>query len=204
MRPNPRVPEEYIGAFREIARRIQASISDSSRKRKASVVMYVAGGAAVQFYTGARISLDVDAAFSSRLLLPEDLDVAFRGSDGKARMLYFDRQYNETLGLLHDEAHADSRPLEIEGVDRSVLDVRLLSPVDVAVSKIARLQDYDQADIRALASEGLITEKALRLRATEALADYVGDVARARNSIEIACGIVREARQRATRRTKRS
>ena len=74
----------------------------------------------------------------------------------------------------------------------------------VAVSKIARLEDYDQADIRALASEGLITEKALRLRATEALADYVGDVARARNSIEIACGIVREARQRATRRTKRS
>lgn len=204
MRPNPRVPDEYISAFREIARRIEASLSGSSRKRKALVAMYVAGGAAVQFYTGGRISLDIDAAFSSRVLLPEDLDVAFRGPDGKARMLYFDRQYNETLGFLHEDAHADSRPLEIEGVDRSVLDVRLLSPVDIAVSKIARLEDHDRDDIRSLAAEGLITEKALRERAMQALAGYVGDEARVRNSIDIACGIVRAAARASRRRSKRS
>lgn len=203
MRPHPRVPEPYVGAFREIARRIQASLSGSARKRKGPVAMYVAGGAAVQFYTGARISLDVDAAFSSRVLLPEDLEVAFRGLDGKARMLYFDRQYNETLGLLHEEAHADSRPLAIEGVDRSILDVRLLSPVDVAVSKIARLEDHDKTDIRALAAEGLITEKAMRQRATEALASYVGDDARVRNSIDIACGIVRAALRQSKNPTRR-
>lgn len=203
MRPDPRVSEEYIGAFREIAKRIQASIDSSSRKGKKPVVMYVAGGAAVQFYTGARISLDVDAAFSSRVLLPEDLDVSFRGSDGKARMLYFDRQYNETFGLLHDEAHADSRPLEIEGVNRSVLDLRLLLPIDIAVSKIARLEDHDKADIRALALEQLITGKALRQRATEALANYVGDDVRVRHSIDIACEIVRSASRPPKGRTKR-
>lgn len=203
MRPNPRVSEEYVGAFREIARRIQASVIGSSRKRKDPVIMYVAGGAAVQFYTGARVSLDVDAAFSSRVLLPEDLDMSFRGPDGKARMLYFDRQYNETLGLLHDQAHADSRPLKIEGLNRSVLEVRLLSPVDIAVSKIARLEDHDKADIRSLAAEGLITEKALRQRATEALAGCVGDDARVRDSIDIACGIVRAAARTSKRRSKR-
>lgn len=193
MRPNPRVSEQYSGAFREIAQRIQASISRSSGKRKEPVVMYVAGGAAVQFYTGARVSHDVDASFSRKVLLPEDLEVSFRGVDGKARMLYFDRQYNETLGLLHDDAHADSRPLDIAGLDRSVLDVRLLSPVDIAVSKIARLEDHDKEDIRSLALEGLFSEKALRKRAAEALANYVGDDARARNSIDIACEIVRTA-----------
>lgn len=51
----------------------------------------------MHFYTGERVSQDIDAAFSRRIALPEDLEVAYRDADGAARMLYLDRQYNDTL-----------------------------------------------------------------------------------------------------------
>ena len=90
--------------------------------------MYVAGGAALHLYTGQRLSDDIDASFSHRIALPDDLEVAYADADGAAKLLYFDRQYNDTLGLLHEDAYEDSQPLDLRIVDRNVLDVRLLSP----------------------------------------------------------------------------
>jgi hypothetical protein len=84
--------------------------------------MYVAGGAALHLYTGARVSCDIDAAFSHRIALPENLEVAYQDADGAARLLYFDRQYNETFGLLHEEAHEDSVPLTLEGRKADILE----------------------------------------------------------------------------------
>ena len=48
--------------------------------------------------------------------VPDDLQVMYKARDGKVRTLYFDRQYNETLGLLHEDAHRDSAALEVPGV----------------------------------------------------------------------------------------
>lgn len=192
MRFSMRARGPYVEAFREVAARIAHAL-ESAPKRALPVAMYVAGGAALHFYTGERISQDVDAVFSRRVALPDDLDVAYRDADGCARVLYFDRQYNDTFGLLHEAAHDDAAPLALEGIDPEVLDVRLLSPVDLAVTKIARLSDQDRADIAALARAGLVKADALRRRAVEALGDYVGDVARVRTSIDIACRIVEEA-----------
>ena len=81
-------------------------------------------------------------------------------------------------------------PLTVDGVDPKVIEVRLLSPLDLATSKIARLSDQDRDDIARLGRAGLIQAAALRQRAEEALGGYVGDVARVRNSIELACNIV--------------
>lgn len=192
MRPSVRARGPYVEAFREIAARIARAL-ESAPKRVLPVAMYVAGGAALHFYTGERISQDVDAVFSRRVALPDDLDVAYRDADGRARVLYFDRQYNDTFGLLHEAAHDDAVPLALEGIDPHVLEVRLLSPMDLAVSKIARLSDQDRADIAAIARAGLVKADALRRRAEEALGGYVGDVARVRTSIDIACRIVEEA-----------
>jgi hypothetical protein len=162
--------------------------------------MYVAGGAAMHFYTGERISEDVDAVFSHRIALPENLEVSYRDADGAARLLYFDRQYNDSFALLHEAAHDDSVPLAIEGFDPAIVEVRLLAPVDLAVSKIARLSDEDRSDIAALARRGLVTPRALRRRAEEAMAGYVGDLDRLRNSIDIACRIAEEAARGVRRR----
>lgn len=199
MSPDPAARKEYVAAFREVVSRIAAPLA-SAPKRQLPVRMYVAGGAAMHFYTGERISEDVDAVFSHRFALPENLEVSYRDADGAARLLYFDRQYNDAFGLLHEAAHDDSVPLAIGGIDPAVFEVRLLAPVDLAVSKIARLSDQDRGDIAALARRGLVTTRALRRRAEEAMGGYVGDLDRLRTSIDIACRIAEEAAQGARRR----
>jgi hypothetical protein len=197
--PDPAARKEYIAAFREGVSRIAAALTGAPR-RQLPVRMYVAGGAAMHFYTGERISEDVDAVFSHRIALPANLEVSYRDADGAARLLYFDRQYNDSFALLHEAAHDDSVPLAIDGIDPAIVEVRLLAPVDLAVSKIARLSDQDRNDIAALARRGLVTPRALRRRAEEAMAGYVGELDRLRTSIDIACRIAEEAARGARRR----
>ncbi len=192
MRPDPAARREYVEAFREIVSRISLSLSRIPR-RNLPLRMYVAGGAAMHLYTGERVSEDIDAAFSRRVALPEDLEVAYQDVDGAARLLYFDRQYNDALGLLHESAHKDSVSLSLDGIDPGVIDVRLLSPLDLAVSKIGRLSDQDRDDIASLVRRGLVKPPQLRKRAQEAAVGYIGDMARLRNSIDIACRIAEDA-----------
>jgi hypothetical protein len=187
-----RAEPAYLEAFRVIVERIARSLKTARAKLAEPVRMYVAGGAALHFYTGAGISEDIDATFSKRLILPDDLEVTYRDRDGRPRLLYFDRQYNDTFGLMHENADLDSIPLALDGVDPHVIEVRLLSPIDLAVSKLARFEDQDQRDIRALAEAGLLDAQAFRERAEEALVGYVGAADRVKLSIKLACKIIGE------------
>ena len=189
MRPERYARREYLLAFRELAARIAASLKDVPRGAL-PIRMYVAGGAALHFHTGERVSVDVDAVFSRRIALPDGLDVAYRDEDGAARLLYFDRQYNDTLGLTHEDAHDDSISLTLDGIDPGVLDVRILTPIDLAVSKIGRFSEQDRADIAALARRGLVNPSKLEKRALEALEGYVGDTQRLRGNIASAVKII--------------
>ena len=193
----------YLEAFREIVSRIQRSLKASGAKLAEPVRMYVAGGAALHFYTGARISEDIDATFSRKIVLPQDLEVTYRDVDGTTRLLYFDRQYNDTFGLLHDNADNDSLPLNLGGVDAAVVEVRLLSPMDLAVSKLGRFEAVDQQDIRSLAEAGQLDIKAFRKRANEALMGYVGPTDRLELSIDLACRIIADASTAASARRAR-
>ncbi len=188
-----------MAALAQIAARIAAALADVDPARL-PVHMFIAGGAAMHLYTGVRATEDVDAVFSSRILLPEDLDVYYLDARGEPRLLYFDRQYNDTLGLLHEDAMRDSIPLAIPGVDPGVLELRALSPVDLAVSKIGRFEEHDRGDIAALSQDGLITARALRRRAEEALSYYVGHAGRVRTSIDLAVAIVEANRPRRRQR----
>ena len=191
MLPNPAARPDYIAAFQEIVKRITESLSDLPEKTL-PVKMYVAGGAAMHFYTGDRISRDIDAVFSHRIALPDDLEVSYRDSDSAARLLYFDRQYNDSFALIHEDAHEDSVPLKLTGVDNHILDIRLLSALDLAVSKISRFSNQDREDIRSLAKHGLISSDALRRRAQEAAGAYVGNLDSLQTSIRLACAIVED------------
>ena len=192
MRPSSATRPEYLAAFTELVQRIAAPLRELP-SRGLPIKMYVAGGAAMHFYTGERISNDVDAVFSRRIALPNDLEVAYRDPDGAARLLYFDRQYNDTLALMHEDAQEDSVPLTLKHSDDSVLDVRLLCTLDLAVSKIGRFSSQDRGDITALARHGLIKSAALRRRGLEALENYVGNLDTIKGSIDIACRIVEDA-----------
>jgi hypothetical protein len=198
VRPDPNARPEYVAAFSEIASRIASSLAGLPH-RALPIKMYVAGGAALHFYTGERVSRDVDAAFSHRIALPENLEVAYKDADGAARLLYFDRQYSDTLALMHEDAYEDSVALALEGIDASILDVRLLSALDLAVSKISRFSSQDRDDIALLARRKLITSVQLQRRAEDAMAGYVGELTRLRGSIELARRIVADAEKAPTK-----
>ena len=67
------------------------------------------------------------------------------------------------------------------------VQVRVLSPVDLAVSKIGRYADPDQADIQSLWDCGLLTADDFRKRVTESLAYYVGDTEWIEARLEFLC-----------------
>lgn len=177
----------YFEAFSRLLARIDKSLK---RYSGPPIPVYVAGGAALHLYTGARFSNDIDASIQARIALPADLSVAYEGPDGRPRTLYFDTQYNESFALLHEDVHEDSIAIQVPGVDPARLDVRLFAPIDLAVSKLSRFEEHDREDIAALAKAGLIDAAALRKRAEEALPHYVGDVERVKTSIKLACRMI--------------
>jgi hypothetical protein len=183
------VDAAYRAAFDAVLAKVQQHLRGAA-PTAGPVRMYIAGGAALHLLTGERVTEDIDATFSKRVLIADEIAMSYRDPDGRARLLYLDRNYNDTLGLLHEDAYDDSRPVEVAGIDRKVLDVRVLSALDLAVSKLARFGEQDRADIELLARRGLIDAASLRSRADDALGGYVGDLAPVRTSIDIACRLV--------------
>ncbi len=186
MQPELHARPQYFAALAEIAGRIAASLANVA-PHILPIRMYIAGGSALHLYTGSRVTRDVDAAFSHRIALPDNLEAAYPGEDGNAALLYLDRNYNDTLGVLHEDAYDDANAISLPGVDAAILDVRLLSPLDLAVSKLGRFSSQDREDIQTLARSGLINADALRQRAEEALGGYIGNLDHLRGSIDIAC-----------------
>lgn len=135
------------------------------------VNVYLAGGMAVHLYTANRVTTDVDAEFAGRVYLPKDLMVEVKLEDGTPQVVYLDTNYNSTFALMHEDYMDDSIPLDL-GVTH--IHVHVLSPVDLAVSKIARFAENDKEDIAALVRLGLTSADAIEQRATSALAGYVG------------------------------
>jgi hypothetical protein len=166
--------------------------------------MFIAGGAALHLWTGARVTEDIDAVFSKRVLFSDDIEVSYRDPDGRARLMYLDRNTNDSLGLLHEDAYGDSRPIEVPEIDRKVVEVRVLSAVDLAVTKLSRFADQDRDDIRLLAQMGLIDSAAVRKRAEEALGGYVGSTASVQTSIDIVCQVIDAERPARTAGGKRA
>lgn len=183
------IRDGYRRAFNEVLSRVQEQLK-GAQADVFPIRMYIAGGAALHLLTGERVTEDIDATFSKRVLFSEEIEVSYRDPDGRARLMYLDRSYNDALGLLHENAYEDSQPVGIPGIDSKLIEVRVLSPVDLAVSKLARFADQDREDIELLAKKGLIDSPSVRKRAEEALEGYVGDVRSVRTSIDIACRLI--------------
>ena len=140
MRPERRAQPGYLEAFARVVEKIVARLKDVN-PRLLPIKLYIAGGAALHLHTGSRVSVDIDGVFSRRVVIDDNLEASYRDADGGVRVLYFDRNYNDTLGLLHEDAHADSQRVELSGIDAKVVEVRVLTPLDLAVSKLARSSD---------------------------------------------------------------
>jgi hypothetical protein len=140
------------------------------------VRMYLAGGLAVNYFCGTRYTGDIDASFSHRILLQdEELAFTYLKRDGSRALLYFDRNYNPMFGLLHEAHEADSVEWTGIGNEKRMVQLRVLCPVDLIVSKIARFSYQDQSDILDVARVSELRFGEVEERALQAMADYVGN-----------------------------
>ena len=170
--------------LRELLQRLEAEMEITS-----PVNVYLAGGMAVHLYTAGRVTTDVDAEFASRLFFPKDLMVEVVLEGGQTQILYLDTNYSPSFALMHEDYQEAAIPLEL---GLHYLRVHVLTPVDIAVSKIARLATNDREDIAALVGSGLTTATAIEQRATQAMAGYVGGQSMLRLNIRDAVAIARE------------
>lgn len=154
------------------------------------LTVFLAGGMAVHLYTAKRVTTDIDAEFSGRVVVPPDLFVQVELPDGSTEDIYFDSNFSSTLGLMHEDYQQDSVPVDL-GLTH--ITVRALSPVDLAVSKISRLADPDKEDIRDLVLAGLTSAKEIEARAEDALGGYIGSTSSLRFNIRDALEIARNA-----------
>jgi hypothetical protein len=154
--------------------------------------MYLAGGLAVNNYCGSRYTEDVDASFSHRLLLPYDeMVVDYLRSDHTASMIYLDQNYNTALYLMHEDYEDDAVEFEGIGNPHRLVHLYVLSPIDLAISKISRFMEQDRTDSLDLASRNYFTADELEQRALAALGYYVGDLKTVRRNIETICDRMR-------------
>ena len=131
------------------------------------------GGVAVSLYSEPRVSNDVDAILSHRVLPPQDTVVSYTDRNGESKVLSWDSNYNSSLGLLHPDAETDA--IFIASLAEKKVKLMVLTPTDLAVTKIGRFYDPDREDIISLAKEGLLKAEAVKKRTEEALDYYVGD-----------------------------
>lgn len=133
--------------------------------------VYLAGGMAVHLYSATRVTTDVDAEFGSRIFVPQDLVVDVTLEDGTPATVHFDTNYNASFALMHEDYLHDALPLDM-GIDN--IQLYVLSPLDLAVSKVARFADNDKEDIAELVRLGLVRADDLEKRALAAVGGFVG------------------------------
>lgn len=154
-----------------------------------TIKAYIAGGIAVHLYTAYRVSTDVDLEFDARVTIPADLAAEVPAENGRSPWLYIDTQYTSAFSLMHEDYREDSWrvPMDVDHIE-----VYVLSPVDLAVSKISRFADTDRDDIATLVRQGLATADAIEERANEAVSYYVGNVDVLRSNIRLAVELARK------------
>jgi hypothetical protein len=184
MTPTFHTDTALAGGLRALFRLLEERLS-----LRGPVNVYLAGGMAVYLYTASRVSTDVDAEFGSRVLLPNDLLVDVTLEDGSRQVVYLDTNYNSSFALMHEDYQEDAIPIDL-GLEQ--LRVHVLSPVDLAVSKIARFADNDRDDIAALVRLGLTTADDIEGRANSALTAYVGGQEMVRLNLRDAVALARQ------------
>lgn len=137
------------------------------------IKVYIAGGAAVHFWTRTRVSADVDAEFGARYVPGDDI-VLYRSSAGEELPVYIDRQYNPMFALLHEDYQVNAVSAGARLGGGRAFDMHVLAPVDLAISKLARWAEHDREDVTSLARFGLIDADELQAKTDQALATAAG------------------------------
>lgn len=166
---------EISGALWSLFEQLDAQIDQDVRVRA-----YLFGGHAVQLYTGNRYTRGADVHFDRRVFIPSDLTVQSTLSDGRDHASFINTQFNCRSLLMHPDALASSVRLNL---NFNKLEIYVLSPLDLAVSKLERFSKLDRHDIIDLLKLELFTGQDMQDRALEALKDYCGSTTALKNLV---------------------
>jgi len=135
------------------------------------VKAYITGGSAVHFYSGSRVSDDVDLILSHSVNIPDDLTVIWLDDNQTINEISYDQNYNSTLGLIHEDYEDRARLLKL--IDGK-FEIYLLSPVDLIITKISRYASNDEDDIKKIIDECTLDKDELNMLAKDTIKVSVG------------------------------
>ena len=137
-----------------------------------AVKAFIFGGCAFHIHTNARGSNDIDAEIQAIQQLKkhdivvflENNDVEYLDDNNLETNLEFDRSFNTSLASVDPDYPERAIPL----VANSIVEVYLVSGLDLAISKLARLSDRDIEDIKELYLNGKFSLEAFKKSANNA------------------------------------
>ncbi len=144
-----------------------------------SVRAYLFGGCAMHILTNSRGSGDIDVEFTAaRHVKNSELKfnvapIAYNIKQTKLRLLY-DKTFTPTLGPLHEDYQDDAIQLATR-MRPSPLWLYVVTPADLAVSKLGRFGDRDIDDILTLIKLKKLSIGEFLERATSATNYYIGN-----------------------------
>lgn len=137
----------------------------NSSSRPVILNCYIAGGIAVNFYTGQRATADLDLEFDKRIVLPK-LSVEFEN-----QKIYLDTNYTSSLGLIYADYKNDAIEITQYQPTDSTIKIKpyLFSPEDLVISKLSRWGENDQKDVQSLIDLKLVDKDLLNEKIEDAL-----------------------------------
>lgn len=158
---------------------------DAQIDQDVRVRAYLFGGHAVQLYTGNRYTRGVDVHFDRRVFIPSDLTVQSTLTDGREHASFINTQFNCRSVLMHPDALASSVRLNL---NFNKLEIYVLSPLDLAVTKLERFSKLDRQDIIDLLKLELFTVQDMQDRSFQALDNYYGSTKSLKDKVIQAIG----------------
>lgn len=142
----------YLKAVKDI---IECIGDFHSQTLDSPLQIILAGDAAMHIHTGRDPLDDVEMIYSHALYVPPDLGASYLSYDNEPAYVYFDSGFN-TAHLLLSPGY-ECRALAFEMMEHRIIDVSVLSPMDLAVTKIGRFNFRDRIDLKRLIEDRLVT-----------------------------------------------
>ncbi len=152
-----------------------------------SIKAYLFGGCAMHILTNSRGSGDIDVEFSAaRHIDPTEIKfnvspIAYSTKGTTLRLLY-DQRFTPTLGPLHEDYQDDAIQIATR-MRPSPLWLYVVTPADLAVSKLGRFGSQDIEDILTLIKLRKLSMDEFANRAYEASEYYVGNASTIKSNI---------------------
>jgi len=155
-----------------------------------AVRAYLFGGCALHIHTNARGSGDIDVEFScARYVKEEEIiidsaPVTYINNKGARMALSLDKTFTPSLAPLHEDYQEDAIQLE-RRKSQSPLWLYVVTPADLAVSKLGRFGEQDIKDILTLLRMKKMSIDEFCERARDAIDYYPGNSSALLGSVDI-------------------